>query len=196
MNYRSRQAHYLLTIRSATGWFGQAFTENVMESLAFDFDESTKWWCIDGGTSKLVEAMREKLGIKVELGKEVTKIAYKPNEPGNLKMEVDVQDYETRGDKDRPTKKRHYATVINSKYHDSLVSGVVANAKSATTMAALQRMDIRGLYLPYASKTAIRSLHYDTSTKVGIRFKDMWWRKECGITQAGLGKTDLPLRVW
>lgn len=57
-------------------------------------------------------------------------------------------------------------------------------------------MDIRGLHLPYASKTAILSLHYDTSTKVGIRFNKMWWRDECGINKAGLGKTDLPLRVW
>lgn len=34
---------YTLMAHSATGWFGQAFTENVMESLAFDFDESTGW---------------------------------------------------------------------------------------------------------------------------------------------------------
>lgn len=141
-----------------------------MESLAFDFDETIAWWCIEGGTRMLPENMMKNFGIQVELGKEVTKIAYDPEGPGNLKMSVHV-----RGE----AEPRSYATVINT-----------------TTMAALQRMDIRGLHLPYASKTAIRSLHYDTSTKVGMKFSRMWWKDECGITKAGLGKTDLPLRVW
>lgn len=74
---------------------------------------------------------------------------------------------------------RYYSTVINT-----------------TTLAALQKMDLIKLELPFATKTAIRSLRYDTSTKVGIKFKEPWWITKCGITQGGLGKTDMPLRVW
>jgi hypothetical protein len=45
-------------------------------------------------------------------------------------------------------------------------------------------------------KSAIRILRYDTSTKVGIKFKTMWWKeKEFDITLGGVAKTDLPIRV-
>lgn len=156
-----------------------------MESLAFEYEQGNiiKWWCINGGTQKLVKGMKENklskneepLGDKILLGKEVTAIAYDENEKTELKMKVWV-----RGENEAQPRK--YATVFNT-----------------TTMAALQQMDLTGLSLPYASKTAIRTLHYDTSTKVGIRFKTKWWmdpKVGININEAGLGKTDLPLRVW
>ncbi len=36
------------------------------------------------------------------------------------------------------------------------------------TLACLQRMDLMGLELLYEQKDALRSLHYDTASKVGM----------------------------
>ena len=57
-------------------------------------------------------------------------------------------------------KARKYAAVFNT-----------------TTLACLQRMDLTGLELLYEQKDAIRSLHYDTASKVGMKFKYPWWIK-------------------
>lgn len=51
-----------------------------------------------------------------------------------------------------------------------------------------------GLELLYEHKHALRSLHYDTASKVGMQFKYAWWITY-GI-EGGLGKTDMPLRCW
>ena len=75
-------------------------------------------------------------------------------------------------------KPRYYASIVNT-----------------TTLAALQKMDLLGLKLPYTTKTAIRSLRYDPSTKIAIKFKTPWWIEKFGI-KGGLGKTDMPLRTW
>lgn len=121
-----------------------------MESLAFDYEAGVKWWCIDGGTQLLVKGVKalkdtqgRSIGSKIELGKVVTAVTYEAQAEGELKTTVKING-------DAP---RHYATVFNT-----------------TTLAALQRMDLEGLNLPFAAKTAIRSLHYDTSTKIGIKF--------------------------
>lgn len=76
------------------------------------------------------------------------------------------------------SKIRQYATVFNT-----------------TTLASLQRMDLRGAELHPAQKDAIRSLHYDSSAKVAIRFDHPWWLSKCGISSGGTAVTDLPLRV-
>ena len=66
---------------------------------------------------------------------------------------------------------------------------------NTTTLACLQRMDLTKLELLYEQKDAIRSLHYDTASKVGMKFKNPWWINY-GINQGGLGKTDMPIRTW
>lgn len=69
---------------------------------------------------------------------------------------------------------RRYSTVFNT-----------------TTLACLQRMDLRGTGLSFAQKEAIRALKYDTSCKIAIRFKTNWW-KRAGIV-CGEAATDLPI---
>ena len=66
---------------------------------------------------------------------------------------------------------------------------------STGTLASLQRMDLTDAYLNYGTKLAIRALRYGTSCKVGIKFKCAWWIEDYGITDGGVGYTDLPLRV-
>lgn len=66
---------------------------------------------------------------------------------------------------------------------------------ATTTLGCLGRMDLRGLDLHPSQKDAIRSLHYDDSVKVALKFTYPWWIVDCGITQGGVASTDLPLRT-
>jgi monoamine oxidase len=196
--YDPETVHWLETTDSASGWYDMAFTENVLESLAFAYsdasnqgdaskkdekEEPIKWWCIDGGTEVMIERLLQKLNKdknknKILTGKVVNKMVLKNGTTdGGLpkhKVEVTTRDYNTQVEVTS-----EYAAVINT-----------------TTLGALQKIDLTGMELPYGMKSAIRILRYDTSTKVGIKFKTMWWKeKEFDITLGGVAKTDLPIRV-
>ena len=130
-----------------------------------------RWYCIDGGTQIVPYTMNNKLKkplTEKDLGKRVTKIGYSRGDNGLSPMTVKVDDEE---------ESRKYMTVF-----------------ATPTLACLQRIDLTELDLLYEQKDAIRSLHYDTATKIGVQFKYAWWIKY-GI-QGGLGKTDMPIRTW
>ena len=205
--YGYETIHWLETIGSATNWFDEAFTENVLESLAFDYisqsdlndkkrnrieiqpvpppppkdDEEVQWKFIEGGSDRLVLAMIEKLAdfhdgkCPVEMNKRVTAISIP--EVHTMDESADNQNV-VSVTVDGESSPRRYASVINT-----------------TTLAALQKMDLTKLKLPYATKAAIRSLRYDPSTKVAIKFKKGWWMAEPYYIRGGLGKTDMPIRV-
>jgi monoamine oxidase len=187
-----------LTYHSASGWFNEAFAENVLESLAFGYADTSKdekpidWYCIEGGTGKLIESLVNHIQKdKIKLKHWVTRIALSDDnkKTANFPMEV-AFDIKDKKDSEAgkqigvyKSTKQHYSAVINT-----------------TTLGALQKMDLTGMALPYGMKTAIRVLHYDTSTKVGIKFKKMWWKDpafmENPIDCGGVAKTDMSLRVW
>ena len=159
-------------------------SEGVIDSLDFDYfteylrpDKQVHWKCIDGGTSLLTDAMRAALRTtqtdEQMLKKQVNSIALRrfKTDKGEPASSMDVT---VRGEAEA----RKYAAVFNT-----------------TTLACLQRMDLTGLELLYEQKDAIRSLHYDTASKVGMKFKYPWWIKY-GIVEGGLGKTDMPIRTW
>lgn len=185
-------------------------------------DEHVDWFCIDGGTQLVPEAMNASLKSplkKEHLEKRVTKIAIDRTDTGLSPMRVEV---------DGETEVRKYTTVF-----------------ATPTLACLQRIDLTELELLYEQKDALRSLHYDTASKVGMKFKTPWVSinafnifciiiaigKNCmnfvhfpllllpsllcqnllhigrsfltvGIQwielgiKGGLGKTDMPLRTW
>ena len=193
--------HWLETIDSATGWFNMAFTENVLESLAFDYLEAGenpdppskkivgkdgkplkagKWYCVEGGTEEVIHPLEKKFHDKISYNTRVTKMALyrKWIQGGEDESYVHIDYMKGKGEASEPGSNK-YTAVINT-----------------TTLAALQKMDLTEMELPYRLKSAIRSLHYDTSTKVGMKFKYPWWIVDNKITEAGLGKTDMPLRVW
>lgn len=188
--YDPETVHWLETTGSASGWFDMAFTENVLESLAFEYSDAsnqnkeekpTKWWCIEGGTGVMIERLLQKLDEdKIFPGKVVNKMvlekedAAKDEESQLHSVAVTMRDYRTQVEETRV-----YSAVINT-----------------TTLGALQKIDLTGMELPYGMKTAIRVLRYDTSTKVGIKFKKMWWKeKGFDINLGGVARTDLPIRV-
>lgn len=66
---------------------------------------------------------------------------------------------------------------------------------NTTTLACLQQMDISGLNLNTSLLTGIRSLAYDRSCKVAIKFNQAWWAVPGGgIPNGGTSATDLPIR--
>jgi len=198
--YDADTCHWLETIDSASGWYDMAFTENVFESLAFGYDDAdnkteekkpgtaekekpsqededqpSRWYCIEGGTVVTIDRIIQKLDAqKIFQGKMVTKLALKPKQQED-RVTVTMQDCKTKAEEIR-----HYSAIINT-----------------TTLGALQKIDLTDMELPYGMKTAIRVLRYDTSTKVGVKFKKMWWKDAQfdSIKLGGVGKTDLPIRV-
>ncbi|KAL8866766.1 MAG: hypothetical protein Q9174_006097, partial [Haloplaca sp. 1 TL-2023] len=156
---------------SATGLFDLAFTEAVMDSIAFDYSatEEEEWKSIEGGTNLVTEAVVDMLKTKPTYNKRVTRIALDRKREGENKMVV-VTNYD-----EAP---RYYTSVINT-----------------TTLACLQRIDTTDLELSPTVKIATRTLHYDSSTKVGIKFDKPWWITKLGITGGGVSNTDLPIRV-
>ncbi|KAL8673690.1 MAG: hypothetical protein Q9168_001905 [Polycauliona sp. 1 TL-2023] len=154
----------------ATGLFDLAFTEAVMDSIAFDYGpEEEEWKSVEGGTNVMTEALVDMLKTKPTYNKRVTRLALDRNRDGENKMVV-VTNY------DEPS--RYYTSVINT-----------------TTLACLQRIDTTDLELSPTVKIATRTLHYDSSTKAAIKFDKPWWITKCGIKSGGVANTDLPIRV-
>lgn len=129
-----------------------------------------RWVCIEGGSSRIVSGMLDKISKTPETSKRVTAIALERSRTSPLHNNMRVQ---ISGEE----KPRYYSTVFNT-----------------TTMGAAQRMDLSKAELHPVQKDAIRSLRYDASCKVAIRFKTAWWIKG-GIKYGGSAKTDRPIRT-
>ncbi|KAL8911916.1 MAG: hypothetical protein Q9171_003000 [Xanthocarpia ochracea] len=141
-----------------------------MDNIAFDYGpEKEEWKSVEGGTNVMTEAVVDMLKTKPTYNKRVTRVALDRTRKGEDKMVV-VTNY------DEPP--RYYTSVINT-----------------TTLACLQRIDTTDLELSPTVKIATRTLHYDSSTKVAIKFDKPWWITKCGIKSGGVANTDLPIRV-
>ncbi|KAI0894616.1 FAD/NAD(P)-binding domain-containing protein [Annulohypoxylon nitens] len=162
---------WMETLNTSTNLFDQAFSESVMDSFDFDYPESdVKWYCINGGTTLLIDAMKERLETKIETEKRVESISmdWESSKEGNMSVKCAGETDPRSG----------YSTVF-----------------ATPALGCLARMDLRTLNLHPSHKDAIRSLHYDDSVKVALQFKYPWWIVDCGITSGGVASTDLPLRT-
>lgn len=150
----------MLVSYSGSGLYEQAFSEGVVDDMDFDYfssyinkDAKVEWFCIDGGTQLVPEAMNSVLKKPLtdkDLGKRVTKVAINRPESGHGEASMKVK---VSGE----TESRDYMTVF-----------------ATPTLACMQRIDLTDLELLYEQKDAIRSLHYDTATKVGMKFTHPW----------------------
>lgn len=161
-------------ISQQTGWYNQAFSETVLESLNFEYHRNTDWRCILGGSQVLAEKMKDTLKInkqdalRLELNKPVTKI----KSGSSRHMELTV-----KGEKEP----RVYNAVLNS-----------------APLGCLQQINTSKANLNYTLKQAIRTLTYGPSAKVGNKFKRTWWihnLRKYNIKQAGLKHSDLRIRT-
>ncbi|TDZ99586.1 putative bifunctional amine oxidase [Colletotrichum sidae] len=70
-----------------------------------------------------------------------------------------------------------------------------AHVISTVPLGALQVINTTELDLNYFQNTAIRTLNYDPSTKIGFKFKTRWWEHlATGPFVGGQSFTDLPIR--
>ena len=143
-----------------------------MDSIAFDYseEEEEEWKSVEGGTNLVTQAVVDMIKTKPRYNKRVTRMAI-DRKAKSEEMMVVTTNYD-----EEP---RRYATIINT-----------------TTLACLQRVDITDLELTPTIKIATRALHYDSATKVAIKFDNPWWISKFGITKGGVANTDLPIRVW
>ncbi|KXJ95000.1 hypothetical protein Micbo1qcDRAFT_200454 [Microdochium bolleyi] len=158
-----------LSATGRNGSFDQALLETVCDYLDFQEAKAGKWYRVDGGMKNLVKAMVDKVidpdipDTNILYNKSV--IALK-NDVGKEKIIITVEG------EDKP---RVYDAVFNT-----------------TTLPCLQRMDISELGLPDKVLTGIRSLHYDNSAKVAIKFNSPWY-KPWLRTPGGVSTSDLPI---
>lgn len=162
---------WLETNNTSTNLFEQAFSESVIDSFDFASPEETQveeWKCIDGGTTLVSDAMESIIKQPIQHCKRVHKVT---QDPRSKEITISVIG-EPEGSR------APYTTVFNT-----------------TSLACLQRIDLTSLQLHPTQKDAIRSLHYDDSAKVAIKFEYPWWITQCGITTGGIASTDIPLRT-
>ncbi|KAK6525853.1 hypothetical protein TWF281_010897 [Arthrobotrys megalospora] len=163
--YDFKTTEFLETVEYGDGWYNQGLTDRIIEAIIFD--PGPKWWCIEGGSQELAQRMYKKLKRQnsVYFGKRVVGMEY-INDKEQINVRVSGESVP-----------RQYDAVFNS-----------------APLGAMQRMDLKGLNLSWQVKSAIRSLGYGASCKVGVRFKDLWWKKHFGIDTGGAARTDLPIR--
>ncbi|KAH7308634.1 hypothetical protein B0I35DRAFT_360873, partial [Stachybotrys elegans] len=157
------------TLNFGNRWYDQAASEMVLESL--DFDSKAKWWCVEGGAAEIAKRMKAQIKHQDAImhGKLVTEISYNTADIRNVQVDLKIAEEESV---------RTYDAVFNS-----------------APLGAMQHMHLEGLNLNWGTKSAIRSLGYGASCKVGIRFRSLWWMSNgLDITGGGQGKTDLPIR--
>lgn len=61
-------------------------------------------------------------------------------------------------------------------------------------LGAIQAMDMVDLDLDYPKQMAIRTLTYDPSIKIGMKFKTRWWQNLPEPFKGGQSFSDLPIR--
>ncbi|KAH8096668.1 hypothetical protein BXZ70DRAFT_896012 [Cristinia sonorae] len=165
--YSTEVVDYLETFSTGSTMYNQALVETVLDSMAFDYpvgegEEEIKWYTIQGGVSAIAEAMAEQITGTIANGKRVTALApvlTKRVDPNGQAIEMgDAVDVTIHGE----SEPRRYSHVI-----------------STVPFGSFRLIDTSACCLSWNLQSAIRSLGYDASTKVGIKFKYRWWEQSC-----------------
>ena len=167
---------------TGTNLFDQSMSEMSLDYLDFGFpDPSHKayfpknmpkslgdWWCIDGGSEILIKAMLNHIPSKptIKLDSRINKIS---RLAGDEMVSVWIDGDST------PHKYEHVICTI--------------------PLGCLRTVDLTEADLNYQQKTAIRCCHYDSSTKVGIKFATRWWQQGESPIIGGSSSTDRPSRT-
>ncbi|KXJ89486.1 hypothetical protein Micbo1qcDRAFT_235280 [Microdochium bolleyi] len=158
--------HAELATSGRNGTFDQALLETICDYLDFQQAQTADWYRVEGGMKVLVDAM-------------VAKVAEHPE----TKLRKNTPVVALKNDKE---KKKIYVTTKGKEPEEY---DAVFNT---TAMPCLERMDISELGLPIKILTGIRSLHYDNSAKVTIKFRKAWWMDWLKVP-GGVSATDLPI---
>ncbi|KAG8988954.1 hypothetical protein FRB90_002474 [Tulasnella sp. 427] len=151
--------NWLETVTFGTGWFDQALSEMVLESIAFSSYWGAKrpeFVCIKGGSEVIAETMKAWIDKKnsnaFQLKKRVVGIkAAADNDLINNEEGIYVR---VDGEPD-------------ARYHHVI---------STLPLPVLRSLDLEQAKLDIHQYNALRQLQYGPSEKIGVRFKTQWWR--------------------
>lgn len=92
-----------------------------------------------------------------------------------------------------------YASSANPKAGLTVVTDTSATATYAhvintVPLGAMQAINMSDLNLDYPKKVAMRTLTYDSSVKIGIKFNSRWWQNLPAPFKGGQSFSDLPIR--
>jgi len=187
--YPDAAINWLERMSTGTGLFDMAFSEMVIDDLQFDFPTGWelkyggavppiewKWYCLAGGSEVFINAMVEKIKTKPKFSKRVTRIV--PT------------------DDDRPISVTYVNNKVNSVPKTTQYDYVI----STMPLPNLRFVDLDKCNLSYAQTQALRSLRYDASVKVGLKFRTRWWQElqqgpGTGSIKGGQTKTDRIVRT-
>ncbi|KZV60672.1 FAD/NAD(P)-binding domain-containing protein [Peniophora sp. CONT] len=176
------------TFESSTGSFDRAFTELVLESIAFgwkpkdpcqdDKKDDTEWYCIDKGAFQIADTMHQYLrSVRPEafaFERRVTAIKMVKDQTGTTFVDVTTDYNDTQS----------FSHVI-----------------STIPLPVLRTIDLSGAGLSPMQSNALRELNYGPSVKVGMQFRTAWWTlandkdgNQLNIV-GGQSFTDTPLRT-
>lgn len=155
---------FVETVTSQTNQFSLSVPELVMQNM--DFDE-THWRTIDGGMSRLPEAMAYLVGLR------------------NITFDARVTGLEDTNDG---------RVRIISSGHNGIITATFDRVVLAIPPAAL-RMIIDRPRWSVGKEMAIRSIHFEALYKMGLRFKTRFWERVTpNPSNGGQSTTDLPIR--
>ncbi|KAK6538585.1 hypothetical protein TWF694_010163 [Orbilia ellipsospora] len=182
LNWPQSQINMAEMLNTSTGNFDQALTETVIDYYDFNNASELRWFRAEGGMVEFAKALESYSSVYIRPFRHVTDITY-DERIQNTPMEVT---WETNGQ----AQSKRYATVF-----------------CTTSLPCLQHINpfgpldnpSLGIQLSQNQQIAIRSLHYDLSVKVAIKFTESWWIQDCQIgtvaPHGGSGSTDLPIRT-
>ncbi|KAA1474265.1 hypothetical protein DENSPDRAFT_840840 [Dentipellis sp. KUC8613] len=160
---------FVETVCSQTNQFALSCTEVYMQYLDFlqkPDDPQKPWKTIDEGMDRIPEAMAHILGLQnIIFGARVHKIEYAKNDKVVLTAEG-------------------YNGEDVQEYHRVIL---------AIPPAALKMIANRPSW-SHQKEMAIRSMHFESLYKMGLRFKTRFWETTEPSTEGGQSTTDLPIR--
>ena len=149
----------------------------ILESLSFDDpSKDVKWWCLEGGSRVLIDAMLSKLTIEPSYGQRVTSVepVYLP--PDECFYNLPRPPHSPQS----PWPRFPFMKVGVSGKGEEYFTHVV----STVSFAALGTINTDEVPMTYKQRQAIRTLGYGPAVKVAIKFKTRWWEQN-GMNQRG-----------
>ncbi|EUC54401.1 flavin containing amine oxidase [Rhizoctonia solani AG-3 Rhs1AP] len=178
--YPASAINWLETRNFAPGWFNRTFSEMILELLAFD-DKlgNVSWYCVKGGSKKIVDAMEKRLTTDPILKKNVTfhrsrrvvRVSYQKN---TGRMSIHWKALSIAGSNGLKDDYTYVALTVSPQ--------------------CMRLIDLTTCGLDYSQKSTILMLQPGPLIKVGIRFKNNWWGEDPHNITGGQSSTDRPVR--
>ncbi|KAG8738210.1 hypothetical protein FRC10_007146 [Ceratobasidium sp. 414] len=174
--------NWLETMTFSVGWFDRAFSETILELLAFaEGDSKVVWKCVDKGSENITKAMEAKLkqdpyrdNVNFFFCHQTTAVVFDPDSK-TFTLSGKLRPGQNCGGFDKFPETKHSQVVL------------------AISPQAMRYLDLSTCELDYGQRSALLTLQPGLSTKVGIKFKRNWWADQHII--GGQCTTDRPVRT-